>query len=306
MTGTLEALQPRGQDHKPAAAPSRGRVIGGIALLVMASATAIWVLLAPPPSRAGVILLLAIAGFLGGSASVVLAFKGPAVRLVGVAAAVIAVLAAVLAIPFGILPPRQSTKEILFDDFSHGLDKWTVTASDGPDPVTVGQIHTNDGKLHLGVLNNSDAVKATLWPKLPAGKTITKISMKMSLVRQQGRSDGAAYLNVLSAQGRYQRLWMGPDGDGDPALGYYVCNIGLCTDRDPRHLSQYSLVKEREYLVEALVNPEGGLQFNVSEQPSASAERDLAPITNFAFELAGNPASNFEVTIDDVQITYTN
>jgi hypothetical protein len=303
VTDTLEAQQPRGEDQKQA---SRARVIGGIALLVIASATAIWVLLSPPPSRAGVVLLLAIAGFLGGSASVVLAFKGPAVRVVGVAAAIIAVLAAVLAIPFGILPTHQSTKEVLLDDFRHGLDKWTVTTAEGPDPVALGQIHANDGRLHLGVLNNSDAVKATLWPKLPPGKTITKISMKMSLVRQEGNSDGAAYLNVLSAQGRNQRLWMGPDEDGNPALGYYICNVGLCPDRDPQYLSQHSLIKEHEYTVDALLNPEGGLQFNVSEQPSASAERDLAPMTNFAFELAGDPKSNFEVTIDDVRITYIN
>jgi hypothetical protein len=272
----------------------------------MALVAAIWVLLAPPPSRAGIVLLLAIAGILAGSASVVLPFRSQAVRVVGVAAGVMALLAAILAIPFGILPPRQSTKEILFDDFRHGLDKWTVTVAKGSNPVALGQIHANDGKLHLGVLNNSDEVKATLWPKLPSGKTITKISMKMSLVRQEGNSDGAAYLNVLSAQGRNQRLWMGPDGDGNPALGYYICNVGLCTDRDSQYLSQYSLIKEHEYTVEALLNPEGGLQFNVSEQPSASAERDLAPMTNFAFELAGNPKSNFEVTIDDVRITYTN
>ena len=290
MTDMLEAQQPEGgQDQKDEALSSPGRIVGGVALLGVAVVIAVWVLLYPPPSRAVIVLLLAMVGILGGSASLVLPFKSRAVRFVGVAAGSIALLAAILAIPLDILPPRPSTKEVLFDDFNKGLDKWTVTALEGPDPVALGQIDAKDGKLHLSVLNNSDEVKAMLWPKLPSGKTITKISMRMTLASQEGRSDGAGYLNVLSAQGRKQSLWMGPDGDGDPALGYYTCNAGLCPDRDPQYLNQHSLMKEHEYLVEAFVNQDGGLQFDVSERPSASADRDLAPITKFAFELAANP-----------------
>jgi hypothetical protein len=87
------------------------------------------------------------------------------------------------------------------------------------------QIYTKDGRLNLEVspANSAGGVNVELRAKLPSERVIQKISMKMALVSQKGGSDGAAYLIVSSAKGRENRLWMGPDGDSEPTLGYYIC-----------------------------------------------------------------------------------
>jgi hypothetical protein len=83
------------------------------------------------------------------------------------------------------------------------------------------QIYVEAGKLHLVVYpdNSATEVNATLAPLLH-GRAIKSISMKMALVSQEGGSDGAANLIVLSKREREQGLWMGPNGDDNPALGY--------------------------------------------------------------------------------------
>jgi hypothetical protein len=165
-----------------------------------------------------------------------------------------------------------------------------------------------DHKLHLVVSNQNSVagVKATLAPKLPPDRTITKISMKMALVSQEGHSNGAAYLVVLTEEGHKHRLWMGPDVNGDPALGYYICDKGSCEDRDPEDLRQYEdLPEKREFPVQAVVTKKAGVRFTVIGHSSETARKDPGPITSFQFELLSNPTKgNFDVTVDDIWITY--
>jgi hypothetical protein len=204
--------------------------------------------------------------------------------------------------------------EALFDDFSGDkLDpaRWTWSSSDKSDPQARRQIYIKDGKLHLVVCpdNSATEVNATLAPILP-GRPIKTISMKMALVSQEGGSEGAASLIVLSKRGREQRLWMGPNGEDNPALGYYICKHGTCHDKVGAELvGQQTLQIGPEFAVEAVVNEDGGLRFNVSGHTSASASQDQEPITNFNFYLYSDPRPNeprrnFQVTIDDVRITY--
>jgi hypothetical protein len=85
---------------------------------------------------------------------------------------------------------------------------------------------------------------------------------------------------------------------------------GTCHDEDGAELvGQQSLQIAPEFAVEAVVNQDGVLQFNVSGHGSASATQDIKPVNDFNFYLFSDPRPNeprrnFHVTVDDVRITY--
>ena len=212
--------------------------------------------------------------------------------------------------PVTTAPTSPSDVRILFDDFSGPdlNDKWTLTSTDGSDPQAQQQIYSRDGKLNLVVspTNSPSGANATLTPRLP-NRVIKEISLKMSLVSQTGPSDGAAYLILSNRLGRENRLWMGPDADAKPTLGYYICENekSLCHNRAEATTDQQYLVeKGLDYNVVASVDQAGSLQFNVTENFSASAP-NFGPITQFRFYLFSDPKRNFHVTVDDVWITYS-
>jgi hypothetical protein len=195
---------------------------------------------------------------------------------------------------------------VLFDDFNGKVidrDKWTLTGLKGVDPESAKHIYVKDGKLHLGVSpkNSKHDVSATMTPLLPSGD-ITKITMKMELSRLKGRSTGAAYLVVLNSWGPKQRLWMGPDEDGNPSVGYYMCNELQCPDPDTKNLTQHPLEPKREFTVEAFERY-GDLTFAVTGHEGAGVE-NVGPISSFSFEVKSDPHRNFEVTVDDIRVTY--
>jgi len=199
--------------------------------------------------------------------------------------------------------PTVPTAEI-FDDFNGDLDlahKWSLNV---PEAQTRHQVYVSGGKLHLQVTtdNSASGVDATLTPILPPARAIMAVSFTMTLVSQDGRSDGAAYLIVSSQRGREHRLWMGPDGDKQPAVGYYICSRDACADRDQYDHSQGKLEKGRAYTVN--VTNVGGVKFDVSGYPPVIAPADDVPLDGFRFYLSSDAGRNFHVSIDDLRITY--
>jgi hypothetical protein len=214
------------------------------------------------------------------------------------------------------LPPATTsppTTAELFDDFSHGpdlTDKWTLGRTPDSDPVALKQqIYVADEKLNLDV--NSDAgVNATLAPRL-SGRPIKKLSFTMALVATTGQADGAAYLIVASAGGREQRVWMGPNEEKQPTLGYYLCGDehGTCTDGSGANKDkQLGIEPGHDYDVAIDVDDTtGGLRFTVGDMAPVTAPPDTKPLGTFRFylfDLANDSGRRFHVTVDDVRILY--
>lgn len=282
------------------------RTASAVVLIALFMAGAAWLLIDRPVSLLVTVVVGLILSAIAGVFAVFFVPRklGPgAQRFAIVSLACMTLIATVLAIPIVQRESRFPSK--LFDDFDTGLNKWILTSSDGNDPQMSGQVYT-DGKLHLEVTpsNSFDGVNATLTPML-ANRPIRRISMNMALVRQVGGSDGAAYLIISSEKGREHRLWMGPNGAGEPTLGYYICHVGTCHQRSEAITDQQYPIKIGNQLrVDAFVNQAGGLQFNVNGDPLASTPPDREPITNFKFYLFSDPERDFHVTVDEVRIAY--
>jgi hypothetical protein len=180
------------------------------------------------------------------------------------------------------------------------------------------QIYTKDGKLHLVVTPKNSATEVNVEVKsiLPRDKAIKKISMKMALVRQDGHSDGAGYLITSNTRGRENRVWMGPNWNASPTLGYYICEDEnekvLCREKEGAELYQYALDEGVEYSVEAVmdesVDQGRDLNFTVIEhsgvENSSANAPSGGPIKNFKFYLFSDPGRDFHMTVDDILITY--
>jgi hypothetical protein len=256
-------------------------------------------------------------------------------RFVTVAAGVMALLVAALAIPrsdsgnksagSGNLSPSSSTAsapvtsratsptEVLFDDFNSGIfadDKWTLSPLYDSDPKQLHkQIYIEGGKLHLEVSpeNSANNVNAELEAKFPSDWTITKISVKMTIERQHGTSDGGAYLSIWSFEDRENRAWLGPDTDQDrPFLGF--CQLA---GDDCNSLFDHEIRFGQEYQIEAVTNQKDSnskryLNFHVSGHESweAYARPDSGEIRSFRFFVSGDAKEDFHVTVDEIRITY--
>jgi hypothetical protein len=310
----------------------RRSVVGGL-LLVVAAGCLIWLILDRSlPLWAIALLAVAAAAAAGAFARFFLPHQlSPGTkRFIIVAVTCLTLIIGLLAIPLSNSEPKppngkQSTEpsssppshtpstptEELFDDFNGdlNLNKWTLTRLQGSDQEQLPhQIYTKDGRLNLEVSpsNSAAGVNVEVRAKLPPDRTIKKISMKMALVSQKGGSDGATYLIVSSAKGRENRLWMGPNGDNEPTLGYYICENekSLCHQRKESNTDQqYPLEKGREFMVEAVADPDRDLHLDVIDHSSALAPGG-APIKSFKFYLFSDPGRSFRVTVDGVWITY--
>jgi hypothetical protein len=99
---------------------------------------------------------------------------------------------------------------------------------------------------------------------------------------------------------------MGPNGDNEPTLGYYICENekSLCHQRKESNTDQqYPLEKGREFMVEAVADPDGDLHFDVIDHSSALAPGG-GPIKNFKLYLFSDADRSLHVTVDDVKVTY--
>lgn len=210
--------------------------------------------------------------------------------------------------------PTPSPAEVIFDDFNTTLEddkNWTLSAVHGHDAKQLpDQIYTKDGKLHLEVTpkNSVDGVGAELRAKFPSDWTITKISVKMTLERQKGRSDGAAYLSLSSFENRENRAWMGPGGENQnlPMLGF--CQL---FDDQCDIASQYQIRKGEKYQIDAVTtkqdsNSQRYLNFHVGghEPWGAYFEPGSGEIRSFRFYVSSDPKRDFHVTVDDVLVSY--
>ena len=305
------------------------RVVAAAVLLLAAIGLVLWLFLARPDSLAHTAVLILLAGAACGGFAVSLParLRKVLVPLAIVAGTVIGVLAAVLAIPDRTepahpLPSLQSptspspsasaATEVLFDDFnSPADDKWTL--SGGPDPKQLSkQIYTAGGRLHLVVSpeNSAEGADAELKAKLPSDWTITKISVKMTLERQYGKSDGAAYLSILSFEERENRAWMGPGGENQnlPMLGF--CR-GVEDGCEGEGEDQHEIRLGQQYQIEAIAtrkdsNSKRYLTFHVigHEDWEAYVKPDAGEIRSFRFYVSSDPKRDFHVTVDEIRITY--
>jgi hypothetical protein len=214
-------------------------------------------------------------------------------------------------------PSTRSPTEVPFDDFNSKLqdDKnWTLSPVYDSDPKQLPkQIYTEGGKLHLKVSpeNSPTGANAELKAKFPSEWTITKISVKMTLERQQGKSDGGAYLSISSFEDRENRAWMGPGGDNQdvPMLGYKHCPQ---FDTGCRNIDQHQIPVGEEYQIEAVATrtpdtrDKRYLNFHVTghEDWGAYAPPDSGEIRSFRFYLFSDAKRDFHVSVDEVIITY--
>jgi hypothetical protein len=300
------------------------------ALLLLASITvAVRLFVDRPETPLGLLVRISLyaVSFAAGAVAIPPVLRTKLVLFVVIAAGAAGLLATLLAVVPTLPPPSPPSEppspsggpsktepptEEPFDDFSGdlNLNKWTLTRLQGSDEKQVPhQIYTKVGRLNLEVspANSAHGVNVELRAKLPADRSIRKISMKMALVSQKGGSDGAAYLIVSSARGRENRLWMGPNGDNEPTLGYYICENekSLCHRRKESITDQqYPLEKGREFLVEVVADPDGDLHFDVIDHSSALAPGG-GPIKNFRLYLFSDADRSFHVTVDDVKIAYS-
>ena len=133
----------------------------------------------------------------------------------------------------------------------------------------------------------------------------------MTHERQQGKSDGGAYLSISSSDDRENRVWMGPGGDNQdiPMLGYKFCPQ---FDAKCEGVDQHQIVEKQEYQIEAVATEkepgsnQRGLEFNVGghKEWSTYAQPDSGDITSFRFYLFSDAKRDFDVTVDQVRITY--
>jgi hypothetical protein len=103
---------------------------------------------------------------------------------------------------------------------------------------------------------------------------------------------------------------MGPDGEANPTLSYYIC-APAATDCSTDDL-QHRIDKRQEYLIDAIVSQNSdssqkGLDFKVAghEDWSRYAPPDSGDIKGFKFYLFSNPKKDFHVIVDELKITYT-
>lgn len=111
--------------------------------------------------------------------------------------------------------------------------------------------------------------------------------MRMALASQKGGGDGAVYPIVSSTKGRQNRLWMGPNGDNEPTLGYYIRENEkrLCHERSEANTDQqYPRERGRKFTVDAVADKAANLQFDVTDHSSAQAPKG-GPISNFRLYL---------------------
>jgi len=320
------------------AGKARRAVLGPLLIITFLVSVA-WIIFGSPGRLLTFVLVLAAAGSVGGLA--LLFVPGPLKQgqknALGAGLAVATFLVAYLAIPGIRLEPRPapsptpteipsvstpsspsptpSSTEVLFDDFNgEAIDrnKWARNPVYDSDPKQLPkQIYIEGGKLHLEVSpeNSPTVANAELKAKFPSDWTITKISVKMTLERQRGRSDGAAHLSISSFDDRETRAWMGPGGENQniPMLGYESCPQ---FDTKCTIINQREILIGQEYQIDAVANQKDSkskrhLDFQVSgEDWGAYAKADAGEIRSFRFYLFSDPKRDFHVTVDEIRITY--
>jgi hypothetical protein len=139
--------------------------------------------------------------------------------------------------------------------------------------------------------------------------------MKMALVSQDGDSAGAAYLLVASAAGREHRIFMGPGMGAQPVSGYYVCPAGTCKEKEGANLEgQVVIPKDQEFDVtvevtessetESSQTGSSQLRLAVNGFPAVSTPPEPDPLADFKFYLFSDREKSFDVSVDDIRITY--
>jgi hypothetical protein len=206
-------------------------------------------------------------------------------------------------------PSAPQAEAVLFDDFHEGRlleSRWTVASLNDADPLTQRQIYVVTGKLHLQVTkdNSRSGANAYLSPVLPERK-IKSIVMKMALVSQEGGSEGAAYLIVASAQGREHRIFLGPGMGSQPVAGIYVCRSGTCEDKEGAKLAKQMVIpKNKEFDVTVEVTRSSQLRLSVDGYPAVLTLPEPDPLATFKLYLYSDPKKTFDVSVDDIRISY--
>lgn len=195
----------------------------------------------------------------------------------------------------------------LFDDFGDStIDPKRWLRGEGFDSVPP-LIYTQDGLLHMQVTKehgsgvNSVALRASL-PR-PA----RAISFEMTPLSNDGINDGGGYAVVSSRDSHNHKLIMGPDGNGFPSAGYYICDNELgCDDgvyEDFEHPGGNQLQLEQPYNV-LVYQSDTGWFFQIDGFPKVTAGLEEGPIENLEFYLYSFGEGVFHVAVDNVKIDY--